>query len=42
MAERNGVFRRAEALALVVEAAFTAVVEAAFTAADIADALSLT
>jgi hypothetical protein len=32
MAERNGVFRRAEALALAVEAAFTA--------ADTADALS--
>jgi hypothetical protein len=38
MAERNGVFRRVEALALAVEAAFTAaVVEAAFTAADTAE-----
>jgi hypothetical protein len=33
MAERNGVFRRAEALALAVEAAFHAAVEAAFMAA---------
>jgi hypothetical protein len=33
VAERNAAFRRADALALAVEAVFTAAVEAAFTAA---------
>jgi hypothetical protein len=42
MAERNEVFRRAEALALAVEVVFTAAVEAALTAAaDTADVLTL-
>jgi hypothetical protein len=40
MVERNGVFRRAEALALAVAAALTAAVEVALTAADTDDALS--
>ena len=42
MAERNGVFRRVEALALAVVAVFTeAVAEAVFTEADTAEGAQL-
>ena len=41
MAERNGVFRRAEALALAAVAAFTAAAEAPLAAADTAERTQL-